>query len=368
MIHQTFLRALMPWARRQPAATFRDAFDPRREQLRLSELALRQAACLLASACEEQGTSTAQVLGLCSGLVAGSVHLRLAWTWFGDRDVQEIVPELVVGAAAEYGRTLRIQRTRLTEHGPAFRALAGRRSEPFNVNEASLYGPWRDAARLHGVRSVMALPLQAENDTRRGLFVLYADVPDYFTQVGVELFEGLAQFVGALLSQATRHQRLAQLAHTDPLTGLHNRAAVQERLQRWPRGRPLGLLLLDLDHFKLVNDQHGHAAGDAMLVSCAERLRGVLRQNDGIARWGGEEFLAWLPDTSAADAEQVAQKLRQAVAGAPHVLPAGLVLPLTLSAGVASLAPGETLEHTIARADRALYAAKRAGRNRVVAG
>lgn len=365
IIHESLRRWCLPWARRQPPATAAAAaFDARREQARLAELSLRLAAGLL-QACETRGTGSGQAQALCDGLVAASPHLRLGWAWFGQADTLLIEPQIVSGPAAAYARTLRVQRTRLTAHGPAFRALAGRPVEPFNVSELSLYAPWRDAARDHAVRSVVALPLAVPGDARRGLFVLYADVPDYFEEVGLGLFDALAQFVAAVLSQQSLQLELERRAHTDALTGLHNRAAAQAALQSRQVQRPLSLVLLDLDHFKLVNDRHGHPAGDAVLAACAQRLQAQLRHNDGIARWGGEEFLVWLPATGIVDARRVAEKLRMALADDPLQLPGGGSLPVTLSAGVALLADGESVEQALARADRALYRAKAEGRNRL---
>jgi diguanylate cyclase (GGDEF)-like protein len=105
--------------------------------------------------------------------------------------------------------------------------------------------------------------------------------------------------------------------------------------------------------------------GDAVLAACAQRLQAQLRHNDGIARWGGEEFLVWLPATGLVDARRVAEKLRLALADSPLALPGSASLPVTLSAGIALLADGETVEQALARADRALYRAKAEGRNRV---
>lgn len=365
MISETLRRVCLPWAWRQAPAPAAATFDARREQARLAEGALRLAARIVAQAGDAPDSRGLQAQVLCEGVVATSAHLRLGWAWFGSADTDLIEPQIVAGPAAAYAQGLQVRRSRLTEHGPAFRALGGRQVEPFNVNAWSLYPPWRDAAREHGVRSVLALPLLAPNDARRGLFVLYADMPDYFDAVGTPLFESLAELVGAVLSQCTRAQQLQRLAHTDTLTGLHNRAAAMAALQHRPAGQPLALLLLDLDHFKRVNDGHGHAAGDAVLVSCAQRLQAQLRRHDGVARWGGEEFLVWLPASGHDDAAAVAEKLRAAIAAPAHALPGGGTLPLTLSVGGAVLAPGEALEQAIARADRALYRSKDEGRNRV---
>ncbi|MEN3111585.1 diguanylate cyclase [Uliginosibacterium paludis] len=162
---------------------------------------------------------------------------------------------------------------------------------------------------------------------------------------------------------------LQLLAQEDPLTGIANRRHFQvlaqsllEHLSRYPDA--LSLVLIDLDHFKLVNDRYGHHAGDQVLVRTTERLRQTLRRPDIPGRWGGEEFIVLLPHTGAEDALQVAERLRLALAEAPLHCDAG-VISVTLSAGVTLHRPGESLDSLIARADTALYAAKESGRNRV---
>ena len=157
-------------------------------------------------------------------------------------------------------------------------------------------------------------------------------------------------------------------AHHDALTGLANRRAADRLLEaelshHRRHGHRLGALLVDVDHFKRVNDGHGHAAGDAVLQAVAKALAGVLRTSDHAARVGGEEFLVLLRETDAAGLAAVAEKLRAAVEA--------LVLPevgrVTASVGTSLSQPDDAAAALLARADAALYAAKRVGRNRVVA-
>jgi diguanylate cyclase (GGDEF)-like protein len=160
---------------------------------------------------------------------------------------------------------------------------------------------------------------------------------------------------------------VAVQARTDPLTGLLNRRALAEiavpALARARRsGSPLSLVLLDIDHFKQVNDAHGHAAGDAVLVGIAAMLRSRLRAGDGCARLGGEEFVLLLPDTGEAQALQVAEALRAQLA-ASDVAGVG---PSTASFGVSTGRGDADFDTLLREADRAMYAAKAAGRNRVV--
>jgi diguanylate cyclase (GGDEF)-like protein len=163
--------------------------------------------------------------------------------------------------------------------------------------------------------------------------------------------------------------QLAQRAMTDELTGALNRRALHAQApalqaQAGAAGQTLALLVADLDHFKQVNDTHGHAAGDAVLRQVVGVLRAQLRRDALFTRVGGEEFVLLVPVRDAAAAWRVAERLRLAVAGQPvHV--AGRLLRITTSIGLTLLAGGEPLDTALARADAALYQAKTAGRDRV---
>lgn len=163
---------------------------------------------------------------------------------------------------------------------------------------------------------------------------------------------------------------LRSLAHHDSLTGLTNRGRFQElaateigRSHRY--GLTLALLLIDLDHFKRVNDTLGHHAGDVALQTCARVLQSECRESDVAARVGGEEFAVLLPNTPIEEALQVAERLRAAIAAQAVVLQDGSRFNLTASLGVAGLHSDESLEALMQRADRALYGAKQSGRDRV---
>ena len=165
-------------------------------------------------------------------------------------------------------------------------------------------------------------------------------------------------------------EQIRQLATQDELTGLVNRrymgellAAEQLRQQR--SGLALSVVLLDLDHFKRINDNHGHQAGDAALRTFSASVLPCLRGSDVLGRWGGEEFLLLLPATGPAEALLCVERMRTDLAGVPldGIAPG---LTLTFSAGLAAWQPGESIDAVIERADRALYRAKQAGRNCIV--
>jgi diguanylate cyclase (GGDEF)-like protein len=160
------------------------------------------------------------------------------------------------------------------------------------------------------------------------------------------------------------------LATVDPLTGAYNRrqgdALLAAEFSRRSRdGRPFAVLLLDIDHFKTINDRFGHPAGDAVLRSLVQACQTALRPIDMVVRWGGEEFLVVLPDTDAVAAMSAAERVRVALAATEVVIPDPSTIRFTVSMGVAVSqrdSPGELLR----RADVALYAAKNGGRDRVV--
>ena len=165
--------------------------------------------------------------------------------------------------------------------------------------------------------------------------------------------------------------KLRQLAETDGLTGILNRGALEQRaasmLAALPPQQSLPLILLDIDHFKSINDRHGHVAGDEVLKETARRLRTVLRPSDVMARFGGEEF-AVLPADSRMPPGQIAERLRGALLASPFTLDTGATLEVTASFGVAAIDHGAgSWTDLVEAADQALYEAKATGRNRVVA-
>jgi diguanylate cyclase (GGDEF)-like protein len=179
-------------------------------------------------------------------------------------------------------------------------------------------------------------------------------------------------FAGPLLRMLGDFRRVASQATTDALTGIANRRSFDEELAlEWRRAHRIGdsfaVVLLDLDDFKRVNDTHGHPAGDAVLRSIGEVLGSGVRQIDLAARYGGEEFVVLVPESDLTGATQLAKRLRLAVSKARTELPDGKLLKVTASFGVAAKGDLSSAEQLIAAADDALYEAKRAGKNRVVA-
>ncbi|WP_165356684.1 sensor domain-containing diguanylate cyclase [Sphingosinicella sp. BN140058] len=168
----------------------------------------------------------------------------------------------------------------------------------------------------------------------------------------------------------TLQRKFQNMATHDALTGALNRRAFDEMIEseteRAKRySQPLSLLAVDLDHFKLVNDKYGHDVGDVVLQEACRRISAAIREVDGLARTGGEEFVVILPATARSGAVDAAQRIKLAIAAMP-VIHGDLSIPITASIGVAGFQPeSDTVDTFFKRADAALYAAKRAGRNRV---
>ncbi len=217
--------------------------------------------------------------------------------------------------------------------------------------------------RLLGEREVAnARAIQAER------------IADYVMTGMALLFLGIVAWAGIAASRARMQtldmeEALRRAATTDELTGLPNRRAflhmLDVELARSTRsGAPLALALIDLDHFKSINDRFGHAGGDEVLRRFAQVARETIRTADVIGRIGGEEFAVLMPDTDQVQSGIAGERLREAIERRRLILPSGALVPLTISVGVAHRIDSEDRDRLIVRADEALYEAKESGRNR----
>ncbi|MGB9641202.1 MAG: diguanylate cyclase [Anaerolineales bacterium] len=219
--------------------------------------------------------------------------------------------------------------------------------------------------------SIIVAPLHTEERVF-GAIVLGSSMEFAFQSNDLQLLVSFAATATTALQNAQLHAAVQQQAVTDPLTGLYNRRgffelAEHEIIRAHRFQRPLSMIIMDVDLLKYVNDHYGHLMGDRVLSSVSSSCRSELRQVDVIARYGGDEFIALLPETNLDEALSVAERLRSQVANLSLPLENGEIIRVTLTAGVADLLPGDTLKTLIERADQALYRAKQAGKNRVLA-
>lgn len=233
-------------------------------------------------------------------------------------------------------------------------------------------GDWPRVGVPLGMLFVIYLGLHAVSNQLGPLVPIDNTALAWLNVFNVSIFFAMASYTARSYYRLVRHieGRLREYAIRDTLTDLFNRRHLIEiadgELARARRdGTPLSLVIVDIDNFKQINDKLGHDVGDRVLIHVGELFEGCCRASDTVARWGGEEFLFLLPNTEKEAALEFARRVRVAVAS--HPLERGMQLPVacTVSLGVASLAPHETLEDAIVRADRALYESKMAGRNTV---
>ena len=215
------------------------------------------------------------------------------------------------------------------------------------------------------IASMLCVPLIARGE-RVGVVTATSEAANAFHVDDLEL----VRFIAMTIALDIENVRLHRVAVTDPLTGAYNREFLMQRLPQEieatiDRDRPLSVAMVDVDHFKAVNDQYGHGTGDVVLAEVARRLRGAIRGGDLLVRYGGEEFLAVLPKADAGRAWEVGERMRQRVCERAFDIGDGMALLLRISIGIAQWRMGETMPDLIDRADTALYGAKDRGRNRV---
>lgn len=305
--------------------------------------------------------------GMRSSFALESVKLKLFDPFFVIRDLLE-------ATSGDHGYVRRD--IELCTDVPATRAR-------FSDHDRPWLGPWDDARHrpLFGRRlggSVALLPLR-HADGLTGFLCLGSSDPGRFRPGQATDFLGhLAGVAAVCLENAVNRERLRLAGLTDSLTGLYNRGHLQHRLvqevtRAFRHGQPLACLFVDADHFKHINDSHGHSAGDQVLVALAQRLRARLRTSDLATRYGGEEFAVLLPQTDAESARILANDICRAIASREITLDTGDAVAVTVSIGVSALPDGnrdrppqQIGDALLEAADDAVYRAKAGGRNRVV--
>jgi diguanylate cyclase (GGDEF)-like protein len=353
----------------------------------VNERYLLSQALLSATASMARCTEPDAVLrAMCDSFAAASEHIKLAWMRLGELSAEILHPEYAAGSAAVYAGGIQISRNPVRGECPAMDALECWETVSGDVPpqhcpvleaienwEAATGGfsPASGCVGKVGLCSVVALPVGQRGGELSGIVTLYSDLPGYFDRVGTEFFAAFIHLANASLEQCTLLRNLTHMASHDLLTGLMNRRGTQECMEHElarsvRKGRPLSILLFDIDRFKLVNDRLGHKEGDAVLKAVADAAHSMLRGEDYFGRWGGEEFICVLPDATREDAIALAERMRKNIAHTEVEASSG-VLTVTASFGVSTFPhDGDSIDKLIAAADAALYHAKRAGRDRCV--
>jgi diguanylate cyclase (GGDEF)-like protein len=286
-----------------------------------------------------------------------------------DHDVRHLL--LAAGTPAESFDGLLMVES-LTGLAPQYVALRQPWLGPFAACDHQLIFP-----QSSGLSSVAMIPLMHRLQLIGSINLGSADASRFTRGHAADFLAQLGVIASYCLDNTVNRARLLRSGFTDVLTGWHNRRYLQvrlnEELARARRdGNHMACLMLDVDHFKRVNDTWGHAAGDAVLQELANRIDTQVRASDVAARYGGEEFVVLLPDTSNDSGVLLAERIRKAVSASDYALPNGESMSITASIGIAGVSPDadaddlKTLgDSLIARADVALYRAKSAGRDQV---
>lgn len=311
--------------------------------------------------------TTEDLLGaLCSALFTASEHIKLVQLLRCPWDEQDaITPLLTLHKNLPPELTGEFPSPWLSIVNRAFTEQGAFVFDPMQEPELA---PLRTPLTVGGVASGIVIPFNAAEAAQRVVVVMLVDQSDYFEQVGLEPFLSYTGLGSILLDQAAVRRRLNEYATFDHLTGLLNRRALAEILEREHvraerYNRPYSVLFFDLDNFKSINGTYGHAVGDMTLQHVARVASRTLREGDWLGRWGGEEFLCILPDTQENETERIAQRVRQQVIHQPLFVNEQQV-PLTLSIGVACFPhDGYDINSLLVHADAGLALAKGSGRN-----
>jgi diguanylate cyclase (GGDEF)-like protein len=261
----------------------------------------------------------------------------------------------------------------LTGLAPQYVALRRPWLGPYRASDHALLFPGRS-----NITSIAMIPLIHKGALLGSINFGSADESRFTREHATDFFAHLGAIASFALENVLNRARLLRSGFTDVLTGWNNRRYLQVRLveelaQARRDASTLVCLMLDIDHFKSVNDTYGHAAGDAVLRELAQRIESQVRVSDIAARYGGEEFVVLLPGAELESGKLLAERIREAISATPIEIGNGKSVTVTASIGIASIAPGRdvddlktTGDSLLARADVALYSAKSAGRDRVV--
>lgn len=322
------------------------------EQRAIEAEALRTAGAVIAASLDK-GEAIRRVVDELSTLMP--VSMALVFEEQG-RELSLAVDPIAIPPDADTDRSLeRAQELFHSEFGREILVQVMRNRTP------ELFRSPTDAAHFW-----MVIPLVARGEVLGAYAVSRTDATP-FEGREIRLAMAIADYMSLAFFNARLYARVRELAETDQLSGLLTRGEFFARVERMVAGLDAGApemscILMDIDHFKLVNDRFGHQLGDEVIRRVAGVLRRTLRGQDLVGRYGGEEFCAVLPGTSIATARGIAERIRGSVS---QIELERLPDPVTISLGVAAMRPQETVDQLVGRADTALYAAKHGGRNRV---
>lgn len=341
---------------------------------KVAEAALEQAKIEAEAQAQE-----AETLRMAGAIVASTLEIEKAVQLVLDQALQ-VVPydtasvlllredalEIVGGNGWDDIDAVKGLRVPVPGENPHSRALD--RGNPLVVEDVAEDYPQYSNISGTEIRGWLGVPLVVHGETI-GLLAMDSTQPGFFTPKHVRLSTALGDNVAVALYNARLFEQTKALAMTDSLTGVATRRSfffqAERALERARRSQdPMSVLMADLDHFKEINDRHGHQTGDEMIRQVAESARSVLRRSEIIGRYGGEEFAVVLPDTDSDNALIIAERIRAQVS---EILVPGDEQPLTVSIGITTRMPDEieSVDTILDEADKALFVAKREGRNRV---
>jgi diguanylate cyclase (GGDEF)-like protein len=274
---------------------------------------------------------------LCHTLLRATPHLRCVWVGFSKGKEEAVEPYAAAGDCLPEASDWRLPTHCFEASGPYMQAAPTH--HPRALELSSLYAPWRDNPRECTANSALALPMRSVNRGLQGMIVLYADRLDYFSQVGIDLFQSFCHVAETVWKQSNLMSLLSQKAQFDPLTGLMSRRQITQALEKamvdsLRDGQPLSVMLCRIEDFKRFNDLYGWLASDAIVAEFAKELTTVMRPRDKGGRWAGVEFLFILPATTLQEARSLASMVREHFAVNP-VSVKNWAVRLDLSVGVA---------------------------------
>jgi diguanylate cyclase (GGDEF)-like protein len=261
----------------------------------------------------------------------------------------------------------------LNQNPPTIMALAAKAKKLIYINDIeaqaqpAIKKSQRPYAGNYATKNCIIVPLICQDKVVGVLNLADKEGASEFTREDIALVELLGQLVGASIGNISMFERIQHQARTDGLTGLVNHKAFYEILERelWRSrryGEQISLIMVDIDNLKHINDSFGHRAGDKVITEISRRIRESIRQIDTAARYGGDEFAGILPNTSLTDAAVVAERMVSVVSASPIVWRKDEI-PISISVGLGQYGPADTPDDIASKSDRALYAAKQAGKN-----